>query len=409
MKILLATSHRSVVGGVETYLQSVIPALLKRGHEVAVICEQPSALEEDRTDPGDTPIPVWYAHEVQTDAARSRQIARWSPDLVYSHCPESAALERFLLDRYACILHLHNYWGTCTTGRKCNDFPHTRACERRFGPACLALHYPLRCGGLNPLTAFKMFQTTRRRKSTLVEYRRLLVSSSHMYREYERHVDARNLRLIAYPVTDAGLERQPYHPKEAGGSLLFAGRLTALKGLDYLIRALPEAARRLNRALTLTVVGDGPERRGLEALARNLGLSVQFAGWLSGERKFAVMRESHLLVVPSRWPEPFALVGIEAGCLSLPAAAYALGGIPDWLASGVNGELAPGDPPTVAGLAEAVVSALADPDHYARLCRHAWASARQFTMAKHVDQLESVMGEVIGATVAGEALRSASA
>ena len=50
-------------------------------------------------------------------------------------------------------------------------------------------------------------------------------------------------------------------------------------------------------------------------------------------------------MVPSIWPEPFGQVGPEAGLYGVPAAAFAVGGTPSWLTDGVNGRLAPGDPP----------------------------------------------------------------
>ena len=317
-------------------------------------------------------------------------------------------MERVLLEKYRCILHVHSYWGTCTTGRKCQDFPRPQACSREFGPACLALHYPRRCGGLNPLTALRMFQAHQQRKSRLASYQRILVSSTHMYREYERNgVDSGMLRVIPYPLTDASLEVAPYQPKDLGGSLLFAGRLTDLKGADYLIRAVPIAAQLLERDLTLTIIGDGPERGRLESLAERLQVAAQFTGWLAGDRKLAMMRAAHLLVVPSLWPEPFGLVGIEAGSLSVPAAAYASGGIPDWLVPGLNGELAPADPPTVDGLAEAIVAVLSHAGYYARLRRGAWEFSRQFTMDKHLEQLETALEEALGVPVRPAAAGSA--
>ena len=399
MRILLATSYRSVVGGVETYLQSLIPALLRRGHEVAMLYKHRASGEAELVD-SQGEIPAWHWLELLSRQSGLREIADWKPDVVYSHCPDSFELERFLLENYRCILHAHNYWGTCATGQKCQTFPHTRACSREFGLACLALHYPRRCGGLNPLTALKMFQASRRRKSRLAEYRRILVSSTHMHREYELHdIEPEDLRLVAYPLTDATLEKAPYQPKQLGGALLFAGRLTRLKGVEHLIRAVPEAAQRLGRTLTLTIMGDGPERSRLETLARQAGVAATFLGWLGGDQKWAVMREANLLVVPSLWPEPFALVGIEAGCLSVPAAGYALGGIPDWLVPGRSGELAPGDPPTVSGLAGAIVAALSDPDHYERLCLGAWECGRQYTMNKHLNQLDTVFEEAAGETL----------
>lgn len=405
MRILLATSNRSVVGGVETYLQSLIPALLKRRHEIGIVYRHRASGEGEVVDPQEAGIPVWYWPDLMSNPAGWREIADWKPDVVYSHCPDSLDLERVLLANYRCILHVHNYWGTCVTGRKCHDFSRVSACNREFGLACLALHYPRRCGGLNPLTTLKLFQTNRLRKSRLSEYRRILVSSTHMLREYERHgIDAEMLRLIAYPLTGASSKVTSYVPRELGGSLLFSGRLTDLKGADYLIRATPIAARQLGRALNLTIMGDGPDRHRLQTLAQQLGVAARFVGWLGAEKKLAVMGESNLLVVPSRWPEPFALVGIEAGSLGVPSAAYALGGIPDWLVPGLNGELAPGDPPTVSGLAGAIVAVLNDPNRYARLSRGAWERSGQFTMEKHLNQLETIVDEVLVESVHSENL-----
>ncbi len=103
------------------------------------------------------------------------------------------------------------------------------------------------------------------------------------------------------------------------------------------------------------------------------------------------MRQADLLVVPSVWPEPYGLVGVEAGGLGLPAAGYAVGGIPEWLIPGHSGELAPGDPPTVDGLADAIVRAVADPAHYAKLCRGAWETSGSSTLRSHLEYLEPIL------------------
>jgi glycosyltransferase involved in cell wall biosynthesis len=161
-----------------------------------------------------------------------------------------------------------------------------------------------------------------------------------------------------------------------------------------LVRALHRAGTTLGRSLTLTVAGEGPERPALEALARRLGLRSEFAGWVDPGRRAELLRRADLLAVPSVWPEPFGLVGLEAGCVGLPAVGFAVGGIPDWLRPGRSGELAPGDPPTVRGLAAALVRALADARHLARLRRGAWEVAQEFTPEAHVAKLEQVLDSV---------------
>jgi glycosyltransferase involved in cell wall biosynthesis len=66
-----------------------------------------------------------------------------------------------------------------------------------------------------------------------------------------------------------------------------------------------------------------------------------------------------VLALPSVWPEPFGLVGIEALAAGRPVIASATGGIEDWLEHGVNGLLVPaGD---VAALATTLTELLADP------------------------------------------------
>jgi glycosyltransferase involved in cell wall biosynthesis len=143
--------------------------------------------------------------------------------------------------------------------------------------------------------------------------------------------------------------------------------------------------------LTLVVAGDGPERAAMEALANSLGVRAEFLGWVSAVRRTALMREADVLVIPSVWPEPFGLVGLEAGCVGLPTVAFAVGGIPDWLLAGETGELAPGDRPDPASLAEALVRALADRVRLARMREGAWRLSQRFSLATHVKGLEAVL------------------
>ncbi len=112
--------------------------------------------------------------------------------------------------------------------------------------------------------------------------------------------------------------------------LVFLGRLVYDKGVDLLFQSL---ARLRERGLkpNLTVVGKGPEETPLRALSKQLELDEQidFAGLKTGEELIALLNRHRLLVVPSRWQEPFGLValeGIACGCIPLVANC---GGLPD--------------------------------------------------------------------------------
>jgi glycosyltransferase involved in cell wall biosynthesis len=399
VRILVATNHRSIQGGIEKYVQTLIPALSKR-HQVALLCENDAPAGAETVDQANSELAVWAWRELLKAPPRWQEIAGWKPDLVYSQGLESPAAERALLERYPVVSYAHVYSGTCASGQKCHAFPHPRPCSRRFGPACLALYYPRRCGGLHPLRAIEMYRMNAQRNELLGRYNSILVASTHMYREYQQHgVSAEKLQLVPLPVTEIGAGGRPELTQLTGSTILFVGRLTKLKGVDYLIRAIPKAAQSLGWLPALTVVGDGPERSGLAQLAKGLGVQAQFTGWLDSEQKQQAMRQADLLAVPSLWPEPFGLVGIEAGRMGMPAVGFAVGGIPDWLIPGQTGEIAPGDPPAVEGLAAAIVRAWSSPERFSQLRRGAFELSRRFTLEKHLAQLEQVLSAACGAPV----------
>ena len=405
MRILIANSYQAIVGGIEKYLQVLIPALLDRGHDIAMVYEFAAAGGQTTLDGQSPPVPRWYWEDLRNSPPLWKELAAWKPDVVYLQGAQSLDVESSFQNAYPTVLFAHVYHGTCATGRKSHAFPQQRPCQRTFGPMCLLLHYPRRCGGLNPLTAWRDYQFQSGRKRLLQGYRSILVASTSMYREFEQHgIERARLNLVPLPNTESDDSETLVHRRVPTGNILFAGRLTKLKGVDYLIRALPGATARLGQPLQLTILGDGAERSKLEDLAQKIGVQVEFTGWLDAEAKLGVMRRSDLLAVPSLWPEPFGLVGIEAGTLGLPAVGYAVGGIPDWLIPGQTGELAPGDPPTIQGLENAIVRVFANPVHYAQLCRGAREHAREFTMEQHLMKLEAALQ---AACVGGSALKAA--
>jgi glycosyltransferase involved in cell wall biosynthesis len=189
----------------------------------------------------------------------------------------------------------------------------------------------------------------------------------------------------------AGGDLAPPAQRPFNGRILILGRITALKGWAHLIDALPLAAATLGRPLTLVVAGEGPDRGKFEAAARRAGLRAEFLGWVGGERRDAELRAADLLAVPSIWPEPFGLVGIEAGCVGTPAVGYEVGGIPDWLRPGISGESGPGHRPDPRDLAAAIIRALVEPAHWQKLRVGAWETARSFSSAAHIDRLIPIL------------------
>ena len=293
------------------------------------------------------------------------------------------------------VLFAHDYHGTCISGLKAFKVPVVTPCDRHFGWQCLAFYFPRRCGGMNPITMIELYRTQSRRLSILRNYSAIVTASEHMRAEYLKHDCApASVRRIVHPIDSEPVDSRPIESAidaDANFSLksdsfpvrlLFMGRMDRLKGGSVLIDALPAVASRLGRAVHLVLAGAGPARRRWEVRAaliskRDPRVSVEFAGWLDQAALNWLSAESDLLVMPSLWPEPFGRAGLEAGLHRLPVAGFAVGAIPEWLSDGVNGYLAPGDPPSADGLAGAIVRCLRDSAEYARLRKGALEVARR--------------------------------
>jgi glycosyltransferase involved in cell wall biosynthesis len=94
------------------------------------------------------------------------------------------------------------------------------------------------------------------------------------------------------------------------------------------------------------------------------------------------------------WPEPFGLVGLEAGSQGVPAIAFDVGGIGEWLKDGDNGRLVPGNPPRSRELGDALVWAAEHPADLAAMRPRALAAARRMSLDAHLARLEEVLGAV---------------
>jgi glycosyltransferase involved in cell wall biosynthesis len=414
MRVAVVSWTTRLVGGVEGYVGEFLRLLHEEGVDTALFHEV------DR--PADRPpvpilegIPRWCVKAMGTEAALEA-LRGWRPDVLYSQGLADPLLEARVLDIAPAVLFIHNYFGTCISGQKTNALPVVQPCSRRFGPACLFHYFPRRCGGLNPLTMWRLYRRESRRLALLPRYRAIATHSEHMRQEYLNHgVPPERVFQVVYcskseteapaPARGLSLPTLPQaEPPRAEWDLLFVGRMDPLKGGDVLLETAPHVAASLGTRLHLVLAGDGPARGRWQDQARRLqkrhpAIRVEFPGWLSRAQVSAALAAADILVVPSRWPEPFGQVGLEAGWAGIPAAAFNVGGIPAWLRDGVNGFLAPGDPPTARGLAEAVVRCLKDPAVYARLCANARQVAAEFGQRQHLREMMAIFEQAAGARV----------
>jgi glycosyltransferase involved in cell wall biosynthesis len=407
MRLSIVSYSARKIGGTEQNLDVVLPELERRGHQLQFVYfhDEPASRPAIRTSAATELVDVGQIGE----ARALDRLEAFHPDLINVHGEIDPAFQSKLLEIAPAAYSVHNYYGTCISGLKTHSFPVIQPCNKTFGPGCLVNYYPRRCGGLNPLTMFHRYARERARLEVMARYDAVITHSSHMGAEYKRHgLNSERLHGLPYEVTTEfsgvpvsasnAIDRSPL---ELSARLLFVGRMETLKGGQVLLASLPQVRNELQRPIEVHFAGDGPKRERWQKLAdhimaENSGISVRFHGWLSGADLKALFLQSHLLVVPSLWPEPFGKVGPEAGTYGLPVAAFAVGGIEEWLLSGVNGMTAPGNPPTAAGLAEAIAASLRDPVFYAALSEGAFACVKRFELKAHVDSLVALFEKVCG-------------
>jgi glycosyltransferase involved in cell wall biosynthesis len=129
------------------------------------------------------------------------------------------------------------------------------------------------------------------------------------------------------PARDSHLAEQLY--------AIYVGKLAPNKGTAYLI----DVVSRANLDWPLLVVGDGPDRRPLEAAAKASGRRIEFTGWLDRDEATRLLAGASMLIFPSRGPESLSRVLIEASALGIAIAAMDTGGTRDIIEPGVTGLL----------------------------------------------------------------------
>ena len=114
---------------------------------------------------------------------------------------------------------------------------------------------------------------------------------------------------------------------------VFVGRLVSDKGVDIAIHAFHNVIKAKDKQTNLlfTIVGNGPERKFLEALVTTLHLeeNIVFTGALQGDELVECLNRHRFILVPSIWEEPFGIVALEGmACGCLPIVSNG-GGLPD--------------------------------------------------------------------------------
>ncbi len=196
----------------------------------------------------------------------------------------------------------------------------------------------------------------------------------------------------------------PASPAEREHVILFAGRIVADKGADTFVRACARALPDLP-GWRAEMIGadrfrpDSPDTsfiRVLRAEAAQAGVAM--LGYRPHDEVLAAMARAAIVVVPSRWPEPFGLTALEAMAAGAALLVSPRGGLGEFTADAAV-TIDPDDPENLAAALRAVAG---DAARRAALGEAGRARARGYDVSRGIARLDALRSEILAAWPAGQ-------
>ncbi len=344
--VLFVTPRWTRDGGVATHVMTSAEVLARRGVAVHVIAAR---LESEEPVAG---VSVVRAPELFTlDAPPEVRLGDLpgGVDVIHLHQVDDPDLVALLRRTAPVLISAHGYTA-CTSG--VHYFRPGQECTRAHGPGCvpnLLLRGCAHARDPRPLPA-SYRQAGRGLKALMLADLAISYSSA-----VDRHLATNGVESRRVVPLFSTMQARSGEGHEGRRRVVFAGRVVTPKGVDVLIRAAAEVDGEF------VICGDGLQLQAMRTLAQELGVAprVSFRGWLGPGELAQELADASVVAMPSVWPEPFGLVGIEALAAGRPVIASSTGGVHDWLEDGVNGlSVPPGD---AQALAQALNELLSDP------------------------------------------------
>jgi glycosyltransferase involved in cell wall biosynthesis len=376
MRILIPTdAFPPVCGGSGWSTYELARGLRSRGHDILIVQPRPGEAKGVRETTFDgftvrqfgAPAPDlpfvrnYYKSEKLTrslSAYLQSLLASQRFDIVHAQhvMTTMAGIEAARAAGVPAVATVRDYWPVCYW----SDLLHTRE-GLALCPECTAANMRVciqpRAGALWP-AALPMIPYMRRnlaaKRSGLAGADAIVAVSRQIAEDLRARapeLSGTRIEVIPNPVNVAALReaaRVPARDAHLSEQLyaIYVGKLAPNKGTSYLVDVVRDA----DLDWPLVVVGDGPDRRAVEAAAKASGRRIEFTGWLDKNEATRHLAGASLLIFPSRGPESLSRVLIEASALGVPMAAMDTGGTRDIIEPGVTGLLSA----TPAGLAEDV-------------------------------------------------------
>ena len=311
MRILHVADRLTDRGGAYTWMLGVIEALAVN-HEVRLVVG-----EDDGAVTPQCPLDVRPGLECReaSPVELDDLVLEFAPDVVHVHNLMNPTVLEWAASRPNALLTVQDHRFFCPTrgkwtlaGEVCR-----RPMTREVCASCFEDQAYFR--GVHALTERRLRAARRLPLTVLSRYmREELVAAGAL---------PRRVHVVPPFVHRLDLGAAPSGPP----CVLFVGRLVEAKG----VRDAVAAWRRSGVSFPLVVAGTGPLRAELTAQAgRGEGPELEAPGWVDRDRLSGLYRRALALLLPSRWQEPFGIVGLEALSFGVPVVAWESGGVGEW-------------------------------------------------------------------------------
>ena len=308
------------IGGPASYVPRIADALAARGHAVEVL-----TLADDPAGGGSYSFPVRRIRRgmariprmIQTIAAIAASARK--ADLIYANGLFIEAAISAAIAGKPLVMKIVGDWAWERARNRGEEIPSVEEFQsRRQSPRSEAVKW--------------LRTRTTQRADAVITPSRYLKTVVAGWGIPERKIEVVYNALETPPETEA-VRMPPFD----GTTLVTVARLVAWKGIDVLVELIAE-----RKDWRLLVIGDGPERRNLEAHAIRMGVAerVIFTGGLPRGQVFAHMKAADVFVLNSLY-EGLPHIILEAFAAGLPVVAASAGGTIEVVEDGVNGLLVP--------------------------------------------------------------------
>jgi len=381
MKIILANDYKTVIGGTEIYLWSLKKALEKNGHEVVVFGSSKS-----------------YDEYIYSQKVKS--IERYTKKLfnIQTYLDFKKLVNEFKPD----IIHVHNFYNELSpsillvTGKipivmTVHDTLLVNAVSvlsGRTGEDCKTRT----CSGCTNCVGFKGMIYEKLRKiiyRTLLKRISLFITPSIYLNNFLVEAGFQPIQTVYN-----GINLFKFSKVNNFDRLLYVGRMSRDKGVEYLLKAMPDIIKQFPK-VKLILLGDGPDKDYFINLSKKLDIinNLNFLGSVNKEEIKKQFDECSIVIVPSVFSEAFGLVVVESMSVGRPVIGTTSGALPELIENDKTGYIIPSKNSHI--LAEKVIKLLSNKNLIANMSKISKIKSMKYSIESHVIEITNIYKKFI--------------